>query len=286
MWLSSFLTTLLAPESFALYRLLLVNFAMRIVDLQDSVVEQGSGCILLPQQHHRRLLEELGVARLESSSLWKSRSTPLADIAAAALALSQYMNVAATAGGIGSGSSSGSRANVLTPSSSSSKAEAEGTVSGAGSSSSSGCRWSFSAVEEAAMLALLQAALLLAAGFGAQWLYGMSTILQGFLESLIDPALEAAAAIMMQPFLTQLLPASLTAAKAAAKAATSASDTATLQLPLSTGQAAAAASPASTSAAQPPADPDECLVYVTEALLMLVGTGGHPRRLCLICCSF
>jgi hypothetical protein len=123
------------------------------------------------------------------------------------------------------------------------------------------------------MLTLLQTALLQATGSG-DLCCKMAYLIDSFPMFLDDPALEAAAAVMMQPFLTQLLQASLTAAEAAAESATSASTTMAPQPPASgdpTSTDAAAASP-DTSQAEPEAL-SSSLRYYTGALHELLGTG-------------
>jgi hypothetical protein len=260
-----------AAASNALHRLLLVKLAVQTFALHNSVAEQCSGQLVLPHQHHWHLLQELGIAWLEHSNSCKGSASPLVHFAAASLALAHPLNLVAAARQVGEGSTSSSSSRAGVPSSSSPFSAA----SRAGSSSSC-C----SAVEEAALLTLLQAVLLLAAGRYTDWFFQISTFVESLLIHLDGPAREAAAAVMMQPFLTQLLPASITFAKAAKEAATEAATEAgnTAPLPLSTAHAGTTAAAVSASAAQqPPAEQESCLGYVTGALHVLLGTGGHCR---------
>jgi hypothetical protein len=266
-----------AAASSALYRLLLVDLALCCQVLQESLAAGSSGQQVLPQQHHRQLLQELGVAWLEHSYACKGSSSPMVHFAAASLALANQMNLAAAAARQVGGGSSSSTANAL-PSSSLSAAGGSALAVDTpnnGGSSSSCCH----SLEEVAMLTLLQAALLLAAVPGAEWFVEVSAVVENFLMSLIGPAREAAAAVMMQPFITQLLPASLTAAEAADAAEAAASNAATPQTPDFAGLTGADAAAASTSTSQAGlAEQESCLVFVSGALHLLLGTGGHYQN--------
>jgi hypothetical protein len=280
----------------ALYRLLLLNLAMCCLAVQDDTAEQCSRCsVLRVPQHHRLLLQELGVEWLEHSGTCKGLATPFVHFASVSLALTHHMNLAAAAARhiAGGSSSSSSRAMVVLSSSAAAaaaagggSAAAAGTARASSSSSSSCC----SGVDEAALLTLLQAALLLAASPYAGWFYRMSVIVGSFVISLDGPAQEAAAAVMLQPFLKQLLPASLaadkadTAGNAATEAATNISVAAMPQVPQSAGQAGADDAAASVDALQEtPHEDDLCLGCVTTTLHMLLGTGG--RHKCCSCCG-
>jgi hypothetical protein len=272
-----------AAASNALYRLLLVKLALCCQAMQENSAVTASGQQVLPQQHHRLLLQELRVAWLEHSEMRKGNSAPLADIAAATVALRHNMNLAAAAalGNTRSSSSSdsnsngsSSRSSILPPSSAPSAATATAAASSGGSSS---CR--FTNVEVAAMLTLLQIALLQAAGSG-QWCREIAYIIEGFVMLLEDTAREAAAIVLLQPFLMQLLPASLTAAEAAAQAAPNTGSTVAPQQPASAEPATAdgaAASPDTSHAESAVLSPS--LSYYTRALHALLGTGSRKSQL-------
>ncbi|WIA37024.1 hypothetical protein OEZ86_014008 [Tetradesmus obliquus] len=60
-----------ASASVALYCLLLANLAQHVMALHEKVEKQGGGCVALPEQHHRLLLQELGIGWLQHSELRK-----------------------------------------------------------------------------------------------------------------------------------------------------------------------------------------------------------------------
>uniref|UniRef100_A0A383WFT3 Uncharacterized protein n=1 Tax=Tetradesmus obliquus TaxID=3088 RepID=A0A383WFT3_TETOB len=272
-----------AATSDALYLLLLLNLAMHTKALHDKAAAQSSGQPQLPEPHHRLLLQGLGVEWLEHSTVWTRTSMSVQDISAATVALRHHMNLAAAAREVGAGSSTpnNTSSSTLVPSHASS-------CSAAGTSSSS----SNSNVEAAAMLTLLQASLLVGASCGFEWTQGMAYLLNTFLATLSGSAREAAAAVLLQPVLTQLLPASITATKAAAQAAASSSSDAAQQLPASAGQAGVDAAAAAAGASQQaPAEHAPILYHATGALHALLGTGGaaaqlhaayssHPQQVC------
>lgn len=130
------------------------------------------------------------------------------------------------------------------------------------------------------MLTLLQATLLRADGHEFDWFEAMAGIVAGFIACLKWPAREAAAAVLLQPFLTQLLPASIAAAEAASQPAGGISNAARQRLQASAGQtgaehvaAASAGAPQQTSAELEP-----CLDNVTYALHGLLCTGLHQQH--------
>ncbi|WIA22436.1 hypothetical protein OEZ85_004737 [Tetradesmus obliquus] len=228
----------------ALYYLLLANLGLHAMALQEAVGEQGSKKQMMPQHHHTLLLRELGIEWVEACLLRKRTSIALSNAAAAMVALRHRMNLAAAVhndDGRGSSSSSSS--------SSSSR-----------SSSSSTC----GTLEAAAMLTILQEAVLVSAGCGDPWfqhyqdLAGILDALEGFLVNLKGSAREAAAAVLLQPVLTQLLPARLEALKAAVQAAAGSSNAVTQGVP---------------------AEHDMCLLYITGALHVLLGTGAAAAQL-------
>jgi hypothetical protein len=79
-----------AAASNALYHLLLVKLALCAQVLQESSAAKASGQQVLPQRHHRLLLQELGVEWLEHSHLHKHAAATLADIAAASVTLRHH----------------------------------------------------------------------------------------------------------------------------------------------------------------------------------------------------
>jgi hypothetical protein len=174
--------------------LLLLNCALCVARLHTRVSADSSRQVSLPEEHHRVLLQQLGVEWLEhvpfALQIGQHRvQQPGSFLLAASEALSQYMNRAAV-----------------------------------GASSSSSSSSSNSAVAKAAMLTLLQAALLPTTGKGVAWIAwiaDMSGVLANFLIQLSGSAVEAAAAVVLQPFLLQLLPAGVSAIMSAALAAPS-----------------------------------------------------------------
>jgi hypothetical protein len=195
----------------AVFGLLLLNFALCVGAMHTRVSQESSRQVPLPDQHHRVLLQQLGVEWLElmpfAQHVGEQRARqPVQFILAASETLGQHLNRAA----LGTSSSSSSRpATALTAAANSS-----------GSSSSSG-------VATAAMQTLLQAALLPMPGQEVSWFEDMGFILSQLLSRLSGSALAAAAAVMLQPFLTQLMPAGLNTIRSAKLAAPGNSDNAT-----------------------------------------------------------
>uniref|UniRef100_A0A383VLT5 MYND-type domain-containing protein n=1 Tax=Tetradesmus obliquus TaxID=3088 RepID=A0A383VLT5_TETOB len=241
----------------ALHSLLLVNLALQVMALHESAAEQRGRQQLLPQQHHRLLLQELGIEWLVHSDLRSRSSSSVKAVGAAVIVLKHHMNLAA----------------------------AQRDADDSSSSSSS-------AVESAALLTLLQAALLRAAGYGEDRVGAVATLLECLLLELTPSAREAAAAVLLQPVLTQLLPAAMTAVIAAAQAAAGGSNAGSQQLAVSARQAGADAAAASAGALQQEL-PEHWrnLIVVTGALHVLLGTGAadaqlqqayasHPQQVC------
>jgi hypothetical protein len=166
-----------------------------------------------PEPHHMQLLQQLGLVALEfkaDGGMQKNRAMyAMHHIKTASMEISSALNDAATGGTTGSSSSS-SRVG-------------EGTVEvqppPAEAAARADCRNSSSPLEEAAMLTLMQCTLLPPPGAEAAWFQHAVHLLGCFMNVLGASAHVAAAAVMLQPFVTQLLPAGLSALKAAAAAA-------------------------------------------------------------------
>jgi hypothetical protein len=195
--------------------LLLVNIALCVAKLHECVSAESSRQVLLPEQHHRVLLQQLGVEWLQQLPFAESirelrMRQPMQLFVAVSQSLIHHLNRAAE--GTGSSSSSSSTSATAT------------AATAAIHSSGSGC--SSATVADAAMLTLLQAALLPMPGKELSSLAEWSGLLNIFLMQLSGSAAAAAAAVMLQPMLTQLMPAGLTVITSATRAVASNSDTA------------------------------------------------------------
>jgi hypothetical protein len=226
----------------AVFGLLLVNFALCVARLHARVSADSSRQVQLPEEHHRVLLQQLGVEWLEhvpfALQVGQHRvQQPGSFLLAASEALSQYMNRAAV---------------------------------GASSSSSSS-----SAVAEAAMLTLLQAALLPTPDKEVPWRADMSGVLANFVVQLSGSAAEAAAAVVLQPFLLQLLPAGVSAIKSATLAAPSISDSAT---PSSVSETEHASGDTAAATREPELLAQWFGVSSAGSLQVMLSTGGQRQR--------
>jgi hypothetical protein len=221
--------------------------------MHAHVSQESSRQVPLPDQHHRVLLQQLGVEWLElmpfAQHIGEQRARqPVQFILAASETLGQHLNRAA----LGTSSSSSRPATALTAAANSS-----------GSSSSSG-------VAIAAMQTLLQAALLPMPGEDVSWFEDMGFVLSQLLSRLSGSALAAAAAVMLQPFLTQLMPAGLGAIRSAKLSAPGNSDNAT------PNSASNEHDDRGLAAALEPAD--MFCVSMAASLHQLLSTGGQQQQ--------
>jgi hypothetical protein len=244
----------------AVFGLLVLNFALCVAAMHARVSQESSSQVPLPEQHHRVLLQQLGVEWLQRLPFAQhigeqQMRQPAQFILAASATLSQHMNRAA----LGASSSSSTSASALMA-----------AVNSSGSSSSS-------AVAIAAMQTLLQAALLPMPGKEVSWFTDMSGLLGDFLIQLSGSAPAAAAAVMLQPFVAQLMPAGLDAIRYEMLAAPSNSDNATPHL-ASENEDGDSKPAAATHACLPELAADLFCVSTAASLQVMLGTGGQQQQ--------
>jgi hypothetical protein len=230
-----------------------IKIAQRaVLRLQDSTADKAMHCLLLydlavwaaasyaaaeqrnKQQgrldpHHVQLLQQLGLRGLRMLHADRDEQSTL-HMRTARLVISRLLSNAASGSTKGSSSSSirvGGMAGL----------QPLPAAAGAGSSSSSSSS-SCGPLEAAAMLTVMQGMLLPFPGIEAAWFHDAAHTLYWLLDSLAPSARTAAAAVMLQPFVTQLLPAGISALKAAAAAVA--------------GPASSSSSSAAGNALQPP----------------------------------
>jgi hypothetical protein len=218
-----------------------------------------------PEPHHVQLLLQLGLGGLEfkaDESMQKNRATyAMHHIKTASMEISSTLNNAAE--GSNTGSSSSNRGG-------------EGTVEvqplpAAEAAARADCRnSSCSPLEAAAMLTLMQCTLLPPPGAEAAWFQHAVHLLGCFVNGLETSARVAAAAVMLQPFATQLLPAGLSALKAAAAAAAA-------TRPASSSSAVPAASSSSRAAVGTVVKPQTSSAAVTALMPAQLCFGNAAR---------
>jgi hypothetical protein len=218
----------------ALCSLLLVNLNLCVTAMDESVSGNDSRKVAVPEEYHRVLLQQLGVEWLASSVLAQEVCWERASKA------EEHIAAAAAA------------------------AKHQMNLTAASSSSSS-------AVAAAAMLTLLQAALLPPPGNEVRRFSDRSSVLADFVTQLSESAREAAAAVMLQPILTQLLPAGLMVLKAA-KASDSSSNTAAAPASMAAEERHCDNAAAAATAGKPP-----LLASCATLLHALLSTGGLNR---------
>jgi hypothetical protein len=203
----------------AMHYLLLYDLAECAAALY-AAAEQHKKQQDMPNAHHVQLLQQLGLGGLQlkaDRSIQRKRAMyAMHHIMTASKAICNLLSIAASGSNTGGSSSSSSIVG----------AGAAGVpplpAAAAGSEvSSSSC----GPLEAAAMQTLMQCTLLPIPGEEATWFHNATHMLWFFLEGLPASACTAAAAVMLQPFVTRLLPAGLSALKAAAAAAAAAAAT-------------------------------------------------------------
>jgi hypothetical protein len=240
--------------------------------LQDSIADEAMHCLLLydlaacaaalyaaaeqrsqqqsrPEPHHVQLLQQLGLGGLvldANSDTQKIRTTyAMHHIITASMGISSLL----------------------------SKAASGSTTASSSSSSSSSSSGSCAPLEAAAMLTLMQCTMLPLPGDEAVWFHNTTHMLGCFLNGLVASARTAAAAVMLQPFVTQLLPAGLSALKAAAAAAEAAGTTSSSS---SSSSSAAALQPQTSSAAVTTHKPPPPSFDAAARVMNLWLTTGDP----------
>jgi hypothetical protein len=264
----------------ALQYLLLYDLAACAAALYAEA-EQRSKQQGRPELHHVQLLQQLGLGGLvfkadrdiqigRTTYAWRHMVT-------ASMGISDMLG-GAEGSTTGSTSSSSSRVGEVATGLQQLPAAAGAEGSSSSSSSSSGC----GPLEAAAMLTLMQCMLLPLPGEKSAWFHSSTQLLCSFLKGLAPSARTAAATVMLQPFVTQLLPAGLSALKAAAAAAAAAaSGTASSSSSSSTAARTALQQQPSSAAVTAPMPAQLSFWNAARVLKMWLSTGDHCSIFCM-----